>query len=122
MKEYNDLKQRLMEIRLTFRAKCTRIGFQLVKDYNANGEICNSLPMILYRQSIFLTIDLSGKEAHLVCKEQCYLEKSFRKKYHPEVLRLFLDCRDSIDSTATIINGQSDTDENFHGNLVTFYS
>ena len=38
---------------LTFRVKCSRIKFKLVKDYSANGKIRNTLPTIFERNRYF---------------------------------------------------------------------
>ncbi|XP_043507185.1 uncharacterized protein LOC122527247 [Frieseomelitta varia] len=45
----------------TFRVKCARIEFKLVKDHSANGEIRNTLPAILEIIDIFHDRFLSGK-------------------------------------------------------------
>ena len=66
-----------------FHAKYARIGFKLVEDYSANGEIRNTFPTILDIIDIshdrFKREEWRKKDVYLVCKEQSVIQKN-----HPE--------------------------------------
>ncbi|XP_043525091.1 uncharacterized protein LOC122536656 [Frieseomelitta varia] len=79
----------------------------------SNGEICNTLPLILEYIDIshdrFLNGKNGGRKHTSSLKKKVLSRKSSRKKCYPEVLRLFFGCKDNIECIdVTIINEQSD--------------